>query len=58
MSKILSCICPEGEEGIDPRGKIQAFKSFIRSHYGIWARIFGPKKIEKCSIFFSLKIYF
>ena len=43
--------CPvyaqKGEEDIDPRGKIQAFKSFIRSQYGIWARIFGPKKLDE-----------
>jgi len=43
--------CPvyaqRGEEEIDPRGKIQAFKSFIRSQYGIWARIFGPKKLDE-----------
>jgi heterodisulfide reductase subunit D len=35
------------EEEIDPRGKIQAFKSFIRSQYGIWAKIFGPKKLDE-----------
>jgi heterodisulfide reductase subunit D len=43
--------CPvyaqRGEEDIDPRGKIQAFKSFIRSQYGLWARIFGPKKLDE-----------
>ncbi len=43
--------CPvyaqRGEEEIDPRGKIQAFKSFICSQYGIWARIFGPKKLDE-----------
>ncbi len=43
--------CPvyaqKGEEEIDPRGKIQAFKSFIRSQYGIWAKIFGPKKLDE-----------
>ncbi|MGZ3558935.1 MAG: 4Fe-4S dicluster domain-containing protein, partial [Thermodesulfobacteriota bacterium] len=43
--------CPvhaqRGEEEIDPRGKIQAFKSFIRSQYGIWAKIFGPKKLDE-----------
>jgi heterodisulfide reductase subunit D len=43
--------CPvyaqKGEEDIDPRGKIQAFKSFIRSQYGLWARIFGPKKLDE-----------
>jgi heterodisulfide reductase subunit D len=43
--------CPvyaqKGEEDIDPRGKIQAFKSFIRSQYGIWAKIFGPKKLDE-----------
>ena len=43
--------CPiyaqKGEEEIDPRGKIQTFKSFIRSQYGLWARIFGPKKLDE-----------
>jgi len=43
--------CPvyahKGEEAIDPRGKIQAFKSFIRSQYGLWAKIFGPKKLDE-----------
>ncbi len=43
--------CPvyaqKGEEEIDPRGKIQAFKSFIRSQHGIWATIFGPKKLDE-----------
>lgn len=43
--------CPvyaqKGEEEIDPRGKIQTFKSFIRSQYGIWARIFGPKELDE-----------
>jgi heterodisulfide reductase subunit D len=44
-------VCPvyvqKGEEEIDPRGKIQAFKSFIRSQYGLWAKIFGPKKLDE-----------
>ncbi len=44
-------VCPvyaqKGEEAIDPRGKIQAFKAFIRSQYGLWARIFGPKKLDE-----------
>lgn len=43
--------CPvyaqRGKEEIDPRGKIQAFKSFIRSQYGVWAKIFGPKKLDE-----------
>jgi heterodisulfide reductase subunit D len=43
--------CPvyaqRGEEDIDPRGKIQAFKSFVRSQYGLWARIFGPKELDE-----------
>jgi heterodisulfide reductase subunit D len=43
--------CPvyaeRGEEDIDPRGKIQVFKSFIRSQYGLWARIFGPKELDE-----------
>jgi heterodisulfide reductase subunit D len=42
--------CPvyaqRGEEDIDPRGKIQAFKSFVRSQYGLWARMFGPRKLD------------
>ena len=44
-------VCPvyaqKNEEEIDPRGKIQAFKSFIRSQYGLWAKIFGPKKLDE-----------
>ncbi len=44
-------VCPvytqKGDEDIDPRGKIQNFKSFIRSQYGIWAKIFGPKNWMK-----------
>src|SRR4030042_1243834 len=43
--------CPvyeqRGEEEIDPRGKIQTLKAFIRSQYGVWARIFGPKKLDE-----------
>ncbi len=43
--------CPvyaqKSEEEIDPRGKIQTFKSFIRSQYGLWARIFGPKHLDE-----------
>ena len=43
--------CPvyaqRGEEDIDPRGKIQAFKYFIRSQYGLWAKILGPKKLDE-----------
>jgi heterodisulfide reductase subunit D len=43
--------CPvyaqRGEEDIDPRGKIQAFKSFVRSQYGLWAKIFGPKELDE-----------
>jgi len=35
------------EEAINPRGKIQAIKRFIRSQYGIWAKIFGPKKLSE-----------
>ena len=35
------------EEDIDPRGKIQAFKSLIRSQYGLWAKIFGPKILDE-----------
>jgi heterodisulfide reductase subunit D len=43
--------CPvyaqRNEEEIDPRGKIQAFKSFIRSQYGLWAKIFSPRKLDE-----------
>ena len=39
--------CPvyaqRGEEEIDPRGKIQAFKSFVRSQYGLWPRFSAPR---------------
>lgn len=35
------------EEGINPRGKIQAMKKFIRAQYGLWARIFGPRKLDE-----------
>ncbi|MEI9477983.1 MAG: (Fe-S)-binding protein [Deltaproteobacteria bacterium] len=44
-------LCPvysqRGEEGINPRGKIQAMKKFIRSQHGLWAKIFGPKKLSE-----------
>jgi heterodisulfide reductase subunit D len=44
-------LCPvysqRGEEGINPRGKIQAMKKFIRSQHGLWAKIFGPKKLNE-----------
>ncbi len=43
--------CPvyaqKSEEEIDPRGKIQAFKSFIRNQYGLWARVFGPRRLDE-----------
>ena len=43
--------CPvyaiRGNEGINPRGKIQAMKKFIRGQYGLWAKIFGPKKLDE-----------
>jgi heterodisulfide reductase subunit D len=43
--------CPiysqKGEEGINPRGKIQAMKKFIRGQYGLWAKLFGPKKLSE-----------
>jgi heterodisulfide reductase subunit D len=43
--------CPiysqKGEEGINPRGKIQAMKKFIRGQYGLWAKLFGPKKLKE-----------
>ena len=38
------------EEGINPRGKIQAIKKFIRSQYGLWARVFGSKKLDEESL--------
>ena len=44
-------ICPvytqKTEEGINPRGKIQAMKKFIRGQYGLWARIFGKKSLSE-----------
>jgi heterodisulfide reductase subunit D len=43
--------CPiysqKGEEGINPRGKIQSMKKFIRGQYGLWAKLFGPKKLSE-----------
>jgi heterodisulfide reductase subunit D len=46
--------CPvysqRGEEGINPRGKIQAMKKIIRAQYGLWTRTFGPKKVDKESL--------
>jgi len=43
--------CPvyavRGNEGINPRGKIQAMKKFIRGQYGLWAKILGPKKLDE-----------
>jgi heterodisulfide reductase subunit D len=46
--------CPifsqRGEEGINPRGKIQAMKKFIRAQYGLWAKILGPKKLDEESV--------
>ncbi len=43
--------CPiysqKGEEGINPRGKIQAIKKFIRAQYGLWAKLFGPRKLSE-----------
>src|SRR4030066_2274507 len=45
--KYVPVFAYKGEEAIDPRGKIQAFKSFIRSQYGLWAKIFGPKKLDE-----------
>ncbi len=45
----LRC-CPvysqRSEEGITPRGKIQAIKKFLRAQYGLWARIFGKKRLS------------
>jgi len=46
------------DEGFNPRGKIQNLKRFIRSQYGLWARIFGPKKLnEEDIIALSEKIF-
>jgi heterodisulfide reductase subunit D len=54
--------CPvyaeQGDEGFNPRGKIQNLKRFIRGQYGLWARIFGPKKLnEEDIIALSEKIF-
>jgi len=35
------------DEDINPRGKIQTLKRFIRNQYGLWARIFGPRKLSE-----------
>ena len=35
------------DESINPRGKIQTMKRFIRSQYGLWTRTFGPKKLKE-----------
>ena len=35
------------EEGINPRGKIQTMKRFIRSQYGLWTRAFSGKKLKE-----------
>jgi heterodisulfide reductase subunit D len=46
------------DEGLNPRGKIQNLKRFIRGQYGLWARIFGPKKLnEEDLIALSEKIF-
>jgi heterodisulfide reductase subunit D len=46
------------DEGFNPRGKIQNLKRFIRGQYGLWARIFGPKKLnEEDLIALSEKIF-
>lgn len=43
--------CPiysqRGEEAINPRGKIQAMKKFIRGQYGLWAKLFGKKQLNE-----------
>ncbi len=43
--------CPiysqKGEEGINPRGKIHAMKRFIRGQYGLWAKLFGKKRLTE-----------
>lgn len=38
------------EEGITPRGKIQAVKKFLQKQYGLWARIFGKPKLDDSEI--------
>ncbi len=38
------------EEGINPRGKIQAVKKFLRAQYGLWARIFGKKELNETEL--------
>jgi len=35
------------EEGINPRGKIQSIKKFIRAQYGLLAKLFGPRKLSE-----------
>jgi heterodisulfide reductase subunit D len=35
------------DEELNPRGKIQNLKKFIRGQYGLWAKIFGPKKLNE-----------
>jgi heterodisulfide reductase subunit D len=46
--------CPvysqRAEEGITPRGKIQAMKKFLRAQYGLWARIFGKKSLSEAEL--------
>ncbi len=54
--------CPvysrEDEEGINPRGKIQAIKKFIRGQYGLWAKLFGPRKLTEEELKkFSERVY-
>ncbi len=43
--------CPiysqRGEEAINPRGKIQAMKKFIRAQYGLLAKLIGPRKLKE-----------
>ncbi|MBM4349091.1 MAG: (Fe-S)-binding protein [Deltaproteobacteria bacterium] len=38
------------EEAINPRGKIQAMKKFLRGQYGLWARVFGKKKLDEAEL--------
>ncbi|MCX8116940.1 MAG: (Fe-S)-binding protein [Desulfobacterota bacterium] len=46
--------CPvygqRAEEGITPRGKIQALKKFLQKQYGLWARIFGKPKLDEAEL--------
>jgi len=36
-----------GKEDITPRGKILAFRKFVRGQHGLLARLLGPKKVDE-----------